>query len=139
MPACLPACKPSQLHASMCDCVQACATTCKLIHVFVFIRKCASLCYHMWARGTVCKLVQLHASLRTVCRLMQLYAGFCNCMQAVCKLMQLYASLCNCMRAYATVCKHLHAFLFIELHASLCTQRRLVRTARMLMEQLQVI
>ena len=57
----------------------------------------------MWARGTVCKLVQLHASLRTVCRLMQLYAGFCNCMQAVCKLMQLYASLCNCMQASACI------------------------------------
>ena len=136
---CEAACQPVYLRASLLNCMQACATACKLVQLHASSFMCLCSSESVQAYVIICGLVALYASLCNCMQAYVLYAGLCSCMQVFATVCKLYASLCNCMQAYATVYKHLHAFLFIELHASLCTQHRLVRTARMLMEQLQVI
>ena len=80
-----------------------------------------TLCNCMQAYVTACKLMELHASLwncMKACNLMELNASLCNCIQAfatACKLMELDASFWNCMQAHGTVCKLMNQYEIMEL------------------------
>ena len=111
---CEAACQPVYLRASLLNCMQACATACKIVqlHASSFMFLCSS--ESVQAYVIICGLVALYASLCNCMQAYVLYAGLCNCMQAFATVCKLYASLCNCMQVYATVCE------LMQLYASIC-------------------